>query len=178
FSNEAELELLNTLTLLREAFSRVKPDAARETLLVTTSDHGQSRVSDDKSIRLNSLNWLRESLVMPPAGESRAAYLYLKKNVEGFERKFQREVGGKISLFKSRTLLDKGVFGTGEVKPCVQDRIGDYIALSKDEIRLVFHYDLKERTEPEFIRAGAHGSLTLDELLVPFIACRLSSLVG
>ncbi|MBO3842876.1 MAG: alkaline phosphatase family protein, partial [Candidatus Brockarchaeota archaeon] len=97
FSNEAELELLNTLTLLREAFSRVKPDAARETLLVTTSDHGQSRVSDDKSIRLNSLNWLRESLVMPPAGESRAAYLYLKKNVEGFERKFQREVGGKIS---------------------------------------------------------------------------------
>ncbi|MEM3523869.1 MAG: alkaline phosphatase family protein [Thermoproteota archaeon] len=178
FSTEAELELLNTLTLLREAFNRVKPDAARETLLVMTSDHGQSRVSDGKSISLNSLNWLKQSLVMPPAGESRAAYLYLKKGVEGFERRFHREVGGNISLFKSRMLLDKGVFGTGDVKPCVQDRIGDYVALSKDESRLVFHYDLKERTEPEFVRAGAHGSLTLDELLVPFVTCRLSSLLG
>ncbi|MGB9718742.1 MAG: alkaline phosphatase family protein [Thermoproteota archaeon] len=175
FSTEAELELLNTLTLVREAFSRVKPDAARETLLVMTSDHGQSRVRDDKSIRLNSLKWLKDSLVMPPAGESRAAYLYLKKGVEGFERKFRRETRG-ISLFKSSMLLDKGVFGTGGVKPCVPDRIGDYTALSKDESRLVFHYDLKERMEPEFVRAGAHGSLTLDELLVPFIACRLSSL--
>jgi predicted AlkP superfamily pyrophosphatase or phosphodiesterase len=177
FSTEAELELLNTLTLLREVFNRVKPDAARETLLVMTSDHGQSRVREDKSIRLNSLKWLKDSLVMPPAGESRAAYLYLKKSVEGFERKFSRETGGGISLFKSRMLLDKGVFGTGEVKPCVPDRIGDYAALSKDETRLVFHYDLKERMEPEFVRAGAHGSLTLDELLVPFIACRLSSLL-
>ncbi|MEM3957309.1 MAG: hypothetical protein QXO47_03810, partial [Thermoproteota archaeon] len=138
----------------------------------------QSRVSDGKSISLNSLNWLKQSLVMPPAGESRAAYLYLKKGVEGFERRFHREVGGNISLFKSRMLLDKGVFGTGDVKPCVQDRIGDYVALSKDESRLVFHYDLKERTEPEFVRAGAHGSLTLDELLVPFVTCRLSSLLG
>ncbi|NHV99792.1 MAG: alkaline phosphatase family protein [Thaumarchaeota archaeon] len=177
FSTEAELELLNTFSVLREALKRVKPEAARETLLIVTSDHGQSRVRDDKSIRLDSLNWLKDSLVMPPAGESRAAYLYLKKNVEGFEKTFLRRIGGNISLFKSRKLLEKGVFGTGEVKPCVVDRIGDYAALSKDDSRLVFHYDLKERMEPEFVRAGAHGSLTLDELLVPFVACRLSSLL-
>ncbi len=178
FSPEAELELLNILTLLRESFSRVKPDIARETLLIITSDHGQTTVRDDKSVRLDSLNWLKDSLVMPPAGESRAAYLYLKKSVKEFERKFHREIGGGISLFKSGKLLDKGVFGTGEVKRCVKDRIGDYIALSKEESRLVFHYDLKERMEPEFVRAGAHGSLTLDEILVPLIVCRLSSLSG
>ncbi len=177
FSIEAELELLNTLTLLREAIGRVKPDAARKTLFIMTADHGQSRIRDDRSIRINSLNWLKDSLVMPPAGESRAAYLYLKEGVKGFEKKFLR-ISRDIALFKSRMLLEKGVFGLGEVKPCVLDRIGDYTALSKGEGRLVFHYDLKERVEPEFVKAGAHGSLTKDELLIPMVACRLSAFSG
>jgi len=142
-----------------------------------TSDHGQSRISEAHSIRLSGLNWLNDFLVMPPAGESRAAYLYVKEGVNGLENDFRRKVRRDIELFKSKELLKKGVFGLGEVKRCVPDRIGDYTALSKGESRLVFHYDLKERTEPEFIRAGAHGSLTMDELLVPLIACRLSELI-
>ncbi|MEM2087430.1 MAG: alkaline phosphatase family protein [Thermoproteota archaeon] len=176
FSTEAELELLNTLTLLRKTVSRVNPDTAGKTLFVMTSDHGQSNVREDKSIRLNRLNWLKDSLVMPPAGESRAAYLYLKESVRNFKKTFHRKIGKDIVLFKSRELLDKGVFGLGDVAPCVTDRIGDYIALSRGEGRLVFHYDLKERTEPEFVKAGAHGSLTSDELLIPLVACRLSDL--
>ncbi|MEM3648886.1 MAG: alkaline phosphatase family protein, partial [Thermoproteota archaeon] len=137
FSTEAELELLNTLSLLREVTGRVKPDIAGKTLFVMISDHGQSRVRDEESIRLNDLSWLKDSLVIPPAGESRAAYLYLKDGVKGFEKNFRSRIGRGISLFKSRMLLDKGVFGRGEVKPCVADRIGDYVALSKGEGRLV-----------------------------------------
>jgi predicted AlkP superfamily pyrophosphatase or phosphodiesterase len=178
FSTEAELELLNTLTLLREVVSRVKPGNAERTLFVMTSDHGQSRISEAYSIRLSGLNWLNDFLVMPPAGESRAAYLYVKEGVECLENVFHRKVRRDIELFKSRELLRKGVFGLGEVKRCVPDRVGDYTALSKGESRLVFHYDLKERTEPEFVRAGAHGSLTMDELLIPLVACRLSDLTG
>lgn len=176
FSTEAELELLNTFILLRNVIRKVDSDTAGKTLFVMTSDHGQSRVRDDKSIRLNSLNWLKDSLLMPPAGESRAAYLYLKDGVKDFEKTFRRKIGKRIMLFKSRELLNKSVFGLGDVKPCVPDRIGDYTALSKGEGRLVFHYDLKERTEPEFVKAGAHGSLTMDELLIPMVACRLSNL--
>lgn len=178
FSTEAELELLNTLTLLRKTVSRVNSDTAGKTLFVMTSDHGQSKIREDKSIRLNRLNWLKDSLIMPPAGESRAAYLYLKGSVKNLEKTFRRKIGRDIVLFKSRELLAKGVFGLGEIKPCVLDRIGDYIALSRGEGRLVFHYDLKERTEPEFVKAGAHGSLTRDELLIPLLACRLSDLLS
>lgn len=176
FSTEAELELLNTLTLIRKTVSRVNPDTAGKTLFVMTSDHGQSKVREDKSIMLNRLKWLKDSLVMPPAGESRAAYLYLKGSVRNFKKTFHRKIGKDIVLFKSRELLDKGVFGLGDVAPCVTERIGDYIALSRGEGRLVFHYDLKKRTEPEFVKAGAHGSLTRDELLIPLVACRLSDL--
>lgn len=178
FSTEAELELLNILNLLRETMGTVKPNIARETLLIITSDHGQSRIRDDKSIGLDSLSWLKGSLVMPPAGESRAAYLYLKEDVKGFREKFLKRIGRDVALFKSKMLLEKGVFGMGEVKPCIPDRIGDYVALSRTESRLVFHYNLKQRAEPEFVRAGAHGSLTVDELMVPLIACRLSNISG
>ncbi|MCS7138512.1 MAG: hypothetical protein NZ873_00430, partial [Crenarchaeota archaeon] len=92
-----------------------------------------------------------------------------------FENIFGKTVR-EIVLFDSLDLLKKGVFGLGEVNQCVQDRIGDYVALSKGYGRLIFHYDLKERTEPEFVKAGAHGSLTLDELLIPLVACRVSIL--
>lgn len=177
FSEEAELELLNVFALLRQSLENVDSEMARKTLFVMTSDHGQSKVSDRRSIKLNSLSWLRDSLLLPPAGESRAAYLYLKDDIKGFEGTFYRKIGKGIALFKSREILRKGILGSGDVKPCVPDRIGDYTALSKGDGRLVFHYDLKERAKPEFVRAGAHGSLTMDEVLVPMVACRLSDLM-
>ncbi|MEM1557614.1 MAG: alkaline phosphatase family protein [Thermoproteota archaeon] len=177
FSQEAELELLNTFTLLKTVINKVAPDVARRTLLVVTSDHGQSKVRDEESIRIEELKWLNDNLLMPPAGESRAAYLYVKNGSKEFESVFRKKISKNIVLFRSRKLLEKGIFGLGEVNRCVLDRIGDYVALSRGEGRLIFHYDLKERTEPEFVRAGAHGSLTLNELLVPLIVCRLSELL-
>lgn len=173
FSQEAELELLNTFTLLKKAISQVPSEIADKTLLVITSDHGQSRVSDEETIKLEELKQVTKHLVMPPAGESRAAYFYVKGGSAGFENVFRRAVRG-IVLFDSLELFKKGVFGLGEANPCVSDRIGDYVALSKGEGRLIFHYDLKERIEPEFVKAGAHGSLTLDEILIPLVACRAS----
>jgi len=178
FSQEAELELANTLTLLKTVISNVAPEVARRTLLVITSDHGQSKVRDEKSIRIEKLKWLDESLLMPPAGESRAAYLYVKKEARILERISHRKISRDIVLLESKKLLEKGLFGLGEVNPCVLDRVGDYVALSRGEGRLVFHYDLKERTEPEFVKAGAHGSLTLDELLIPLIVSRVSAIRG
>ncbi|MCS7138571.1 MAG: alkaline phosphatase family protein, partial [Crenarchaeota archaeon] len=77
FSNEAELELLNTFTLLRKVINSVPPKIAEKTLLLITSDHGQSKVDDEKAIKLEELKQLNNYLVMPPAGESRAAYLYV-----------------------------------------------------------------------------------------------------
>lgn len=178
FSQEAELELTNTFTLLKTVINNVAPDIAKRTLLVITSDHGQSKVRDDRSIRLEKMKWLNESLIMPPAGESRAAYLYVKKEARILERISRRNISRDIVLLESKKLLEKGLFGLGEVNPCVLDRIGDYVALSKGECRLVFHYDLKERTEPEFVKAGAHGSLTPDELLIPLIISRVSTIKG
>jgi len=177
FSKEAELELLNTFTLLKTAADNVDPEVARRTLIVITSDHGQSKIREEESIKIESLKWLSDNLLMPPAGESRAAYFYVKEESRDFERFFRNKFGRGIVLFQSKKLLEEGVFGLGEVNRSTPDRIGDYVALSSGEGRLVFHYDLKERTEPEFVKAGAHGSLTLDELLVPLIACRLSKLL-
>ncbi|MBO3769854.1 MAG: alkaline phosphatase family protein [Thermoproteota archaeon] len=175
FSQEAELELLNTFTLLKTAINQVPLKIADRTLLLITSDHGQSRVSDDKAIKLEDLKQITKHLVMPPAGESRAAYFYVKDESEGFKNIFRKAIR-EIVLFESLELFKKGVFGLGEANPCVSDRVGDYVALSKGEERLIFHYDLKERTEPEFVKAGAHGSLTLDELLIPLVACKASIL--
>jgi predicted AlkP superfamily pyrophosphatase or phosphodiesterase len=177
FSIEAETELLNTFELITEALKRVDQDKAKKTLLVMTSDHGQSRVREDRSIKLEDQVWLRDSLVMPPAGESRAAYLYVKDEAKDFEEVFKKRMRRGMVLMRSRRLLDKGIFGSGDFKPCVLDRIGDYVALSRGESRLVFHYNLKERTEPEFVKAGAHGSLTLDEMLIPLLVCRLSDIM-
>ncbi|MGQ9479098.1 MAG: alkaline phosphatase family protein [Thermoproteota archaeon] len=176
FSQEAQLELLNTFTLLRDALSSVAGEKARKTLFIMTADHGQSGVREDKSFIVEKMSWLNESLVMPPAGESRAAYLYVKDRTEGFNRAFSKKLGGEIALFESRELLRRGVFGTGRVNGRVLDRIGNYVALSYGEGRLVFQYDLRERAEPEFVRAGAHGSLTRNELLVPLVVCGLSEL--
>ncbi|MGQ9514848.1 MAG: alkaline phosphatase family protein [Thermoproteota archaeon] len=178
FSRETNLELSIFLNLLKEFFRNLKKKSADGVFFILSSDHGQAQTRDEFSFKVEEIPWLKESLAIPPTGEGRCAYMYLRRDAKEFERKFKEKLGKHFHLVKTDESVKSGLFGRSEMSRTNFERLGDFISLARGSSKLIFTYDARERHEPPFVRYGSHGGLTLNEMIVPLISSPLSSLVG
>ena len=129
-----------------------------DTLFIISADHGQVDITE--SIELYKDEKLLNLLEVPPFLEARATAFIVKKGKEvEFEKLFNEKYKNDFVLFKSKDLIDYGIFGEKGNKEYL---LGDYIAIgtktNKEFILTKF--------QPKF--KGHHTSLT-DEMLVPLI---------
>jgi hypothetical protein len=161
---------------LEEDFLVRLPTEAREsTLLIITADHGQIATPPERVVRLSDHPALQETLLLPPAGESRAAYLYTRSGQEGVLRAYVAEhLADHFVLLDTEQALDVGLFGPTEaLRPETRVRLGDLLLIAKDDSRLTTR---KKGKEGGIELRGHHGSLTPEEMLVPLLMVRLDRL--
>jgi len=178
FSEEARFEMSLFFFSLMKFLKKIKRRSADGVLLMLTSDHGQARIGDETSFDVDDIQWLRDSLIMPPTGEGRCAYMYLRRGVRNFEGMFRKRLGRHFALMGTEESISKGLYGRGVLQRDYVDRLGDFVAIAKGASKLIFTYNIRERSETPFVRYGSHGGLTLDEMLVPFVSAPLKSLIG
>jgi hypothetical protein len=162
------------LRSLEEDFLAPLPAAAREgTLLIVTADHGQATTPPERIVRLSDHPALQRTLLVPPAAETRAAYLYVRPGQTESLRSYVAEnLADRFLLLEIERLLEAGLFGPlghAELGPEVRARLGDLLLLAQDDSRLLF------AEEPTPFH-GHHGSLTPEEMLVPLLMVRLDAL--
>lgn len=147
------------------------PPAAREgTLLMLLADHGQIATPPERVVHLSDHPKLERLLLLPPAGESRAAYLYVRREQAGALRDYvAHHLADRFLLLEMERALQAGLFGPGEISPRLRSRLGDFLLLAQDDSRLV----AGERKIPLH---GHHGSLTPEEMWVPLLLARLDKL--
>jgi hypothetical protein len=151
----------------REFLARLSRPARAQTLFLLTADHGQVDSPIARAVNLYAHPDLRARLTMDFTGDARAAYLYCRNGqVNAVRDYFATRLAEKFCLLDSFAALDAGLFGDGILAPETEHRIGDLIALSRDDFYL---WDRKE--EPQLL--GRHGALAEDEMLVPLLAARL-----
>lgn len=151
----------------REFLSRLSRAARAQTLFLLTADHGQVDSPIARAVNLHAHPDLRAHLTMDFTGDARAAYLHCRNGqVDAVRDYFATRFAEKFFLLNSFAALDAGLFGEGILAPEAEHRIGDLIALSRDDFYL---WDRKE--EPKLL--GRHGALAEDEMLVPLLAARL-----
>lgn len=151
----------------REFLSRLTPHAREGTLFLLTADHGQMGMQPAHTIYMKDHPGLREHLVMEYTGEPRAAYLYVRNGEMDAVREYiATQLSGKFFVLDSQVALDAGLFGSGNIALEAKYRIGDLIALPREDWII---YDGKD--EPKSL--GRHGGLSESEMLVPLIASRL-----
>jgi hypothetical protein len=159
-----------------EEFLARLPRAARQnTLLIITADHGQIATPPDRVVHLPEHPTLRDMLLLPPAGESRAAYLYVRPKQEDAVRAYVEEhLADQFVLLETEQALEIGLFGPIEaIAPHLRVRLGDMLLIAKDDSRLT----TRKREQAGGIRLrGHHGSLTAEEMLVPLLMARLDRL--
>jgi hypothetical protein len=130
--------------------------------LVVTADHGH--VHFDDRIDLGPLN----ALCVAQSGESRFRYLHAKPGVGAELEAAARELCAPNAwCFTRDQLIDEGWFGPKPPGAEVRRRIGDVVLAASGPIGFV---DPNNPGEGRLL--SGHGSLTPDEMLVPFVAAR------
>ena len=159
---------------MEEDFLTPLPTSAREgTLLIITADHGQIRTPPERIVRLSDHPKLQQMLLLPPAAEPRAAYLYVcPGQIESVRDYVAEHLGGRFLLLETDQALTAGLFGPldhGEPDAKIRARLGDLLLLAQDDSRLL----VSEEPVPFH---GHHGSLTPGEMMVPLLIVRLDML--
>ena len=158
----AELRSIDA-ALERELAGRVE-----DTLLLITADHGFVPMDDEDYIDITKYPDLYDNLALPPVGDTRSAYLFVRDGKKEDVKMFIAEsFAGEITCLDAQVAIDAGLFGMGEVLPQSRDRIGDLVITSAGRKTLYYPYKGSVKL------SGMHAGLTPDEMLVPLIVGKL-----
>lgn len=177
YSDEFAAEIRNISYSFRTEFiEKLGREIAKQTLLMVTADHGQAYSPSKNIILTSDHSSLRKKFLIPPTGDSRAAYVYVKPGkLEAVRKYFENSFGDNLVVLDSKEALKDGFFGLGEPREDVYDRIGDLIIVSRSDHGFAHPYS---GDKDDFPKTGSHGGLTEDEMLIPFFCVRLSNLVN
>jgi len=154
-------------SLEREFLSPLTPADREGTLLILTADHGQIVTPFERTIYLKQHPALEEALVMSPTGEPRVPFLHVRPGHVEFAKSYLAEhLAHAFAVLDAETVLSSGLLGRQPVMPAVPHRLGDLVAIARDDWIL---YDRPK--EPDMI--GRHGGLTPGEMLAPMLVVRL-----
>ncbi|MBU0493225.1 MAG: alkaline phosphatase family protein [Chloroflexi bacterium] len=158
-----------TYSLEREFLAPLSPADRQGTLLLITADHGQIVTPLERTIYLQQHPALLDALVMSPTGEPRVPYLYVRPGrVAEVKDYFAEHLAHAFVTLDADTVISSGLLGHEPVMPAVPYRLGDVVAIARDDWIL---YDRPK--EPDMI--GRHGGLTPGEMLVPMLMARLDA---
>ncbi len=153
----------------REFLRPLSKQARARTLFLLTADHGQVDSPIPRAIFTRAHPELHANLVMDFTGDARAAYLYCRHGRANAVRDyFAAHFAEQFCLLDSHTALESGLFGEGVAASEAEHRVGDFIAISRDEWYLV-----EGKDAPKML--GRHAGLAADEMLVPLLAARLDA---
>ena len=150
---------------LNDAIRRELVGRADGALLIVTSDHGFVTMRPADYVHLDETPGLDRDLLLPPVGEPRASYLYVRDGARAaVERALDRGAPDGLVCVDSTTLIEDGLLGHGSPHPEIAHRIGDLAAISTGTAGIFHPY------QDAILLRGMHGGLTEEEMLVPLIA--------
>ena len=140
------------------------------TLLLLTADHGQITTPPEGGILLDDHPVLRDALFLPPLGEARVPFFYVRQGQYETVWQYLNEHFPEQFYFMSRDeVLEKELMGPGKPYVEVPHRLGDIIGIARGNTFLVRDKELLTKLN------GRHGGLSSAEMLVPLLALRLDA---
>lgn len=156
------------LRAIDDAIRRELVGRVGNTLFVVSSDHGFVSMRPDDYVRLSDTADVERALLLPPVGEPRASYLYVREGTrERVSQALTRRSEDGLVCVDSAALIEDRLLGEGTPHPEITARIGDLAVVATGSAGIYHPYH-----DAALLR-GMHGGLTEDEMLVPFIASPL-----
>ncbi len=153
---------LAQLVDINDRVEKLVSQLPEDTLLLLTADHGLI----DADIRyLDDYPDLMAMLIHDATMELRALSFHVKPEYKVlFPAAFEKHFGDHFRMVTQKEFI-KTYLGPGNVRENVYDFVGDYVAISLDEMTLMNH-------RPSFLQIGHHAGLTCQEMQVPLIVAK------
>lgn len=136
--------------------SKKNPD----TVFILFADHGHINV---KYLDICEKEDIYSLLSAPLTLEKRTPGFFVKKGKEAeFAALFNKYYGEHFELLSRKEAFENKIFGEGEIAKYLEDMVGDFIAISKDEYSLVASKELKDMD----LFPGHHAGGTKEERLI------------
>ena len=171
----------NTLDVLNYIFKKFlksfEKDIAKNTILAITADHGQNQLLEENKIffKKEEIESYSKFLKTNMGKSGRVLHFYVKDDkIDEFKEIISEKLGESAliltkfddltPLFSSKTNYNR-----------LFERLGNLIIIFKPSYSSEKEYE-NEKEEPiEFKMKGTHGSLSQDELLIPWIIDKLET---
>ena len=167
-SDQCDLELRLLDQALRDGFLTPLARSGEDVVVILTADHGHTMVLDNRVRALNDLSAAVQGWSGPPTGERRSVGLTL--GTAEARRALTEAVGADGVVVSAAEAVAAGLYGPPPHHPEVVDRVGDTLLLSTSPAS--FPYRPSRKDGGNEISPGAHGSLTEEEMIVPFVVWR------
>lgn len=180
-SEQVKTQLSLMSYLLQEEFLRkLNNSTLQNTVFILSADHGQVATNPSQTVYLDEILGLSENYVVnsegkiiPPSGAPRDVYLHIKEEkVDNTLKILTQKLSGKALVLKTEEAIKAGLFGSGNLHPEFINRVGNILLLAIGNNTIWYHFTPGEN----FAYQGYHGGLSEDEMKVPFICTKLSSL--
>ena len=143
----------------------------KNTVVLLIADHGQVRLTPDKHIRLSDYPEIHRRLILNGAGGNRIPYWYIQQGeAETVGKLVNEQMGDRVIAMTRQEMMDSGWYGEPPFMDMFSKRLGDLNLLMEDGLLMI---DPSNDNIARFLRAGSHGALSADEMLVPFWGFRL-----
>lgn len=176
-SDRYRAELETTCATIERELARIDPEAAEDTLVVLTADHGHFNADPAEAVDLEGVPevWSArdrhlggESVL--PTGSPRNLHLHLRDGASVQRaREMLVEAPFDARVLTGTEALEAGLFGPGEPSDLLRERVGDLVVVPRD--RNVWFAG--EQRKLEFV--GTHGGQSPEEMYVPFLAADLET---
>lgn len=142
--------------------------ARRGTMVLVTADHGHMTTPPERMHFMEHHPEIKSMLASTEGGEPRHAFLYSAAGaLEDLYEASTRAFGNDFVVLKGQQALAAGLYGDpNTLHPEIYRRVGDVVLLARGQATL---WPEAEGSKPN----GMHGSLTPEEMLVPFLPLRL-----
>ncbi len=172
------------LRQLRAFIERLTPSEAKETTIIICSDHGQTPLHEERKILFSKedLEEVKGTLIGPPGHSGRVTHFYCASS--GKRKKLKEWLKAHVedrALILDTKEIAKARLLPGKITRRIIGRLGDLLLICRDgvdtEIEREYHRPGHEGLLPRRKLVGHHGSLSSDELYVPFLAFNAEKLV-
>ena len=146
-----------------------------ETTLMVISDHGQDMIDPLKRVELTreEAEAIGQYFSSKPGTSGRVRHFYVAEEyVDEFETAMRERIDGRAALLSFEEVRESLLERRGG-RERIRLRMGDYvlIPLPGCEVRVKREEEAKPLLKEEYV--GSHGSLTVNELIVPLLAARI-----
>ncbi|MGD6806037.1 MAG: alkaline phosphatase family protein [Candidatus Bathyarchaeia archaeon] len=175
----AELSAI-TFLLQKELVEKIKPETAKETLLLITADHGSINVNPDETTYLDPAQKPltfrqvgKDRKRIHPTGSPRDIFLHIKEEkVDQTKEALEWQLGEKAQVIETKAAIKAGLFGLGKPSKQFIERAGNLLIIPHGNENVWF----KNPSGRRITFLGQHGGLSAEEMLVPFAVANLCNL--